>query len=532
MKKADKKKRITELTPDALAQLDPDTLISVIMKLYEQNKQLSEQMQAMLNEKYGKKTEKHENPDQLRLSVQTDATTAETNTSATETKTASSKAPKTKKPGHTRNPMPSHLRRLPIDREPTERERICSCGSHRKHVNQVVRNRRFECVPVSVFVEEIIDHVWQCPACGDSVVVEAEVLEPIKNGTAGPRLLVQIVEDRWLNHLPLYRQEQRFARLGIDINRSTMCGWMTSLSLMLRPIYDCMKALLLNSKIIATDDTPVKVQDRKKKAHIKRGHEWIFMGDNQHPVNLFHYTQGRGRAGPRDFIPGFKGYLLGDCFSGNRALCAETGATFVACRAHDRRYYKKARLNNKQLCDEMLSMYQELFDVEQAARDLCLSADQIVLMRQQESVPILKRMKCWLDKHVLTALPASSFGKAITYSLNNWEALNAFLLDGDLRIDNNLAEQMMKMFATGRKNWYFFGSDEAGLQASIMLSLLATCVRNNIEPGKYLYDVIVRLTQNPQCDPAELMPHVWKSQTNTAEITDVNDTPKVLSEVC
>jgi transposase len=265
-----------------------------------------------------------------------------------------------------------------------------------------------------------------------------------------------------------------FARLGADIPRVTACGWMASLANIFRPVTDCMQAELLKSKVISLDDSPVKVQDRKKKQNIKRGYEWIMMGDDAHPVNVFHYIQSRGRAGPMNLLKGFTGYLQGDCYSGNLALCAQSGATMVACRAHDRRYYKKALSNNKKLAGEILDVYGELFEIERTANDLNLSADQRKKMREQESVPLIQKLKQLIDEHALAALPSSSFGKALAYSRNNWQVLNNYLLDGDLRIDNNLAEQQMKMFATGRKNWYFFGSDEAGEYASIMFSLFST----------------------------------------------------------
>jgi transposase len=517
-----KSKRITKLTPEVLKELDQEALVSIVMKLYEQNVQLSEQLQAFINEKYGRKTERHEDEGQLRLFDQpgekaTDSSPADDQTNS---------APR-KKPGHSRNPMPSHLQKLPIRRDPTADELTCKCGGRRHKVNEVVRNKRFECIPATLRVEEIIDGVWQCPDCNDTIVVAASPLEPIPNGSAGPRLLCKIAEDRWLNHMPYYRQEQAFARIGVDISRSTMCGWMSALATIFAPIYQGMRMELLKSRIIATDDTPVKVQDRSKKSNIKRGHEWIFRGDSEHPVNLFHYTQGRSRAGPRKFIPEFKGFLQGDCFSGNRALCAETGATLVACRAHDRRYYKKARPNNQQLADQMLSWYQQLFEIEQSARDLYLSNDDVIRMRQQESVPLLNKMKAWLEQQIVTALPASSFGKAVAYSLNNWDVLNNFLLDGELRIDNNLAEQEMKRFATGRKNWYFFGSDEAGEQASIMLSIFSTCLRNGVEPGAYLFDVLWRLVANPDCDIETLLPHRWKPEHGDAEIEGLPATPEI-----
>jgi transposase len=517
-----KSKRITKLTPETLKELDQEALVSIVMKLYEQNVQLSEQLQAHINEKYGRKTERHEDAGQLRIFQLPDEKSAEDAQDESEPTAASRK-----KPGHTRNPMPSHLNSEKIRRQPTQDELICKCGAHRQKVNEVVRNKRFECIPAVLYVEEIIDTIWQCPACRDTVVVAASPPEPIPDGKAGPRLLCKIAEDRWLGHSPYHRQEQAFARHGIDIPRSTMCGWMGALAAIFRRIYEGMKAELLKSEIIATDDTPVKVQDRTKKSNIKRGHEWIFMGDSAHPVNLFHYTQGRSRAGPRKFIPGFKGFLQGDCFSGNRALCAETGATLVACRAHDRRYYKKAKANNKQLCDQMLDWYRELFEIEQSARDLHLNKHDVVSMRQQEAVPILDKMKAWLDQQIISALPASSFGKAVGYSLNNWAELNNYLLDGELRIDNNLAEQEMKRFATGRKNWYFYGSDEAGEHASIMLSLFSTCLRNGVEPGAYLLDALQRLTANPDCDIKPLLPYRWNPESKNAEIEGITTAPEI-----
>ena len=510
MKKGSKRTRIIELTPEVLGAFDQDTLIGLVLKLYEQNKQLSEQLRTFFADKYGRKTERHENPEQLRIFSTPDSQSGQE--SAKPEGVAheqESKPVRNKRPGHTKNPMPSNLRRERIRREPGANECVCHCGCHRQKVNEVVRNWRYECVPASVFIQEIVDSVWECPACHDTVVVAAKVNEPIESGKAGPNLLVQIAEDRWLKHQPLYRQEQAFARQGADIPRSTLCGWMAALSARYQRIYDRMKADLLKSKIISTDDTPVKVQDRSRKSNLKRGHEWIFMGDKNYPVNLFHYTEGRGRAAPRDFIPGFKGFIQGDCFSGNQALCAETGATLVACRAHDRRYYKKALQSNKKLCTEMLDMYQELFEIEQTARDLELTGNDTLSLRQQEAVPLLAKMKAWIDEHALSALPASSFGKAIQYSLNNWEALNNYLLDGDLRADNNLAEQQMKVFATGRKNWYFFGSDEAGKQASIMLSLFSTCLRSGVEPRAYLLDTLNILTADPNCDIENLLPHTW-----------------------
>jgi hypothetical protein len=303
-----------------------------------------------------------------------------------------------------------------------------------------------------------------------------------------------------------------------------MVGWMSSIASLLKPVYEEFKKDILLSKVLSADDSPVKVQDRNKKANIRRGYEWIMRGDEAHPANVFYYAPGRGRAAPLTILKEFRGFLQADCFSGNLAICAETGATLVACHAHARRYFNKARANSKELCDQILDMFDALFEVERTARELNLSGEDLVKMRRQESAPLLKQMKEWLDTQILSALPASSFGKAVSYCLNNWDALNVFLSDACLRLDNNLAEQQMKMFATGRKNWYFFGSDESGEVNSILLSVISTCLRNAIEPGAYLRDVLSRIASGANCSPEELVPYRWKP---IAEMEGVQSTPEM-----
>jgi hypothetical protein len=369
--------------------------------------------------------------------------------------------------------------------------------------------------------------VFACTECGDTLVVEPDVpVAALKIG-ADSALLASIPVERFADHMPLHRQEQRFARLGVHINRSTMCGWLALVAKLLRPIYDRMKTMLLLSKVIATDDTPMKVLDRSKSKNIKIGRIWTYRGDDKHPFNIFDYTTGRGRAGPLYFLDNYKGFLLGDCFSGNQAICAETGSIHVACHAHARRYFIKAQPNNKIACTEMLRMYKELFKIESDARELEITGDQLKLMREQESKPILDNMHAWLLKESITALPKSSFGKAVNYCLNNWRELNNFLLDGDLRIDNNLAEQEMKRAAISRKNSLFFGSDKGGENAEVFMSLISTCRRHNVEPMGYLKNAIDMLIANPHADIDLLLPNNWIKKSDFAEFEPSSPTPKL-----
>jgi hypothetical protein len=322
-------------------------------------------------------------------------------------------------------------------------------------------------------------------------------------------MLSYVVVSKFCDHLPLYRMERIFFRNGADISSSTMCGWLASVANLLRGLYEQMRTKLLEAKINKTDDTPIKVQDKKLKKKIKIGRIWVYIGDKEHPFNLFHYTKGRSREGPKKFLRGYKRYLQGDCFSGNYAICAENGAIMVACMAHARRYFKKALLNYREKSEEALVMFQQLFETERVAKELELPAEDVRRMREQESRPVLDKLKTWLDKEYLLSLPKSAFGKAVSYCLNNWEALTAYLQDGDLCIDNNEAEREMKSLATGRKSWLFFGSDNGGENAEVLLSIVSTCKRHGIEPFAYLRDVIERLTLDPNTALEPLLPNVW-----------------------
>lgn len=542
-RKKNKQPSLSEMTPEQLKSLDGDTLVGIVMKLWEQNQQLSEMLRQVVREARMPKTEHFENPEQLRLfgisegepaTESTDDTTAASSEDSGNDSPLPNKKNGAKKKGHTRNPMPAHLQRKKVTgEEPAECDLTCKkCSSKFEKINEILRNSRYESVPLTVFIEDFFALIFQCTGCGDTMTVEPPV-QTIENGKAGPALLIDIAVARFEDHMPYNRQEQRFARMGVPIARTTMVGWMKWIADKLRPLYDRMRELLLLSKAIATDDTPVKVQDRwlkrkkAKKLKIKIGRLWIYRGDEQHPFNVFNYTEGRGRAGPMTFLAGFKGYLLGDCFSGNLAVCAESGGTFVACLVHARRYFIKALPNNQAACKEILQMFSEVFEIERTARALELSTDETKLMRDQEAKPILNKMKKWLDEQVLVALPKSSFGKGVNYCLNNWTYLTNYLLDGDLRADNNLAEQEMKRIACGRKNWYFLGSDEGGRTAEVLLSLMSTCKRHGVNPTEYLFDVLQILTRNPDSDLDPLLPNNWKKNRDSSEIAGCHITPEM-----
>ena len=521
-------------TSETLETLDKGTLVSLLVKMHEQYLQLSESMQALMRERYGPKTERFVDSDQLRL-FEPEATSTAVEQPKTpqpddSSRIDSNKSGKRERKSQGRNPRPSNLKHVPIRGQiPAPEALRCSCCNRPRTLDiEVVRGSRYAYNPATVDVQEFIASIFACSACGSTLVVEPDVPPAALKLNADPALVANIAVERFDDSLPLHRQERRFARLGAPIAKSTMVGWLSVTSQMLRRIYQRMKELLLQSKVIATDDTPMKVQDRTKTKNIKLGRVWGYCGDDEHPVNLFDYTCGRGRVGPLSFLAGFEGFLLGDCFSGNQALCAETGCIHVACHAHARRYFIKAEPNYPGACAEILSMYRDLFRIESDAKELGVSGEQLKLMREQEAKPLLEKMKAWLDHNALIALPKSSFGKAIFYCLNNWTELTNYLLDGHLRIDNNLVEQEMKRVAINRKNSLFFGSDKGGEDAEVFMSLISTCRRHAVDPWRYLTDVIEKLTEDPDRDIEQLLPHTWVPPGESAEITTILAPPKLV----
>jgi hypothetical protein len=350
-------------------------------------------------------------------------------------------------------------------------------------------------------------------------------------GLTPPGLLSYVIVSKYGDHLPLHRLEKILKRHRIDIARSTMCDWMRQAAAALGPLHDLMVRQVLASKVIHTDDTPVNVQDRRR-TKTRTGRFWVYLGDASHPQTVFDYTPSRKRDGPMAFLEGWgkdgRRFLQADAFGGYDGIYAgEAGGavTEVACWAHARRKFYDARHSDHRRSAQALAQIRLLYDVEadastqfeaqepdaEAARPL---ADIRLELRRQRSAPRLAEFKAWLEGLQAIAggpvLPKSPMGQAITYALNQWEALCVYTTDGDLAIDNNAAERALRRIAIGRKNWLFAGSDAGGRTAAILFSLIATCQRHDVEPVAYLKDVLTRIAAHPANQLAELLPNRWK----------------------
>jgi transposase len=260
------------------------------------------------------------------------------------------------------------------------------------------------------------------------------------------------------------------------------------------------------STVIHTDDTPVPVWDPTL-PKTRTGRFWVYVGDVRNPYVVYDYTPRRTRDGPEKFLGGFRGYLQADAFSGYDRMCAGPDVKEVACWAHVRRKFFESRTSAPVPAHAALARIRQLYKIEAAAKEL--SAEERRAVRLRDSVPSLTAFGDWLTEQGRHALPKSPIGQAIAYAQSNWAALIRYTESGDLSIDNNLAERMLRAQAIGRRNWTFLGSDRGGRTAAVLYSLTGTCKRHDIDPFAYLQDVLRLLPSRPADRLDEFLPDVW-----------------------
>jgi transposase len=412
-------------------------------------------------------------------------------------------APKKRTGG--RQPLPRHLKRERIVHDLAEEERHCAvCRQDLRPIGEE-SSERYEYVPAQMTV---IEDVCKKYACACTVKTATKPPQPIEKSTAGASLLAQVIVAKTADHLPLHRQEKIFERHGVDISRKTMCGWLAQCADLLKPLYGAAKEVLFQSKVIGTDDTSVKVLDVKL-PFARTGRIWPYCGDSAHPVILYDYTATRERAGPEEFLKGYRGYLQADAYGGYDAFFKDParGLIEVGCWSHARRYFHKAVDSDQPRMGPALLLIAQLYRVEKQARGR--TPEDRLRLRQLESRPILDKLHDYLLEIQLEVLPKSPEGRAVRYVLKNWTALTRYCEDGDLEIDNNATERAIRGVAVGRHNWVFFGSDEGGKTAAVLRSFVASCQRAGIDPFAWLKDVLSRIADHPITRIAELLPHNW-----------------------
>ena len=415
-------------------------------------------------------------------------------------------APAKHRKGHGRRPIGDHLPRRDVLHDVPEEDRTCNCGRAKTKIGEDV-TEQLDYIPGKIEVLRHIYPKYACSCCKDGVTTAPTASGPIAGGLAAPGLLAYVVVSKFVEHMPLYRQQDELARANILISRSTLCGWLEQCAQLFKPLVELMHKEVLKSQVIQGDETPVPVLDRSRDS-TRKGYIWSTIGDRAHPYTTFHYTDSRSRDGPAEFLKGYAGYLQTDAYASYESVVNASAGKIIAvgCWAHVRREFFDARHNQPREVHYVLGLIAQLYDVEDEVRGR--SDQERLVARQERSVPVLKRLEAYLREQKGLALPKSQFGKAINYALNQWEALLLYASEGRLEIDNNSSERTLRPCAIGRKNWMFFGSDRGGETGAILMSILGGAKRHGIEPFEYVRQLLIALS-SADADLRSLLPDVW-----------------------
>ncbi len=416
------------------------------------------------------------------------------------------------------------LKDLPVERVEyrlPEDEQVCpQCHGPLHEMSTEVR-RTIKVIPAQAVVVEEVAHVYACRKCEQEAtstpIVTAPMPAPVIPGSlASPSAVAYTMSQKYVEGLPLYRQEQQLARLGVALPRQTLANWVLKGADLLAPLYDLMHADLLERDILHADETTLQVLNEPGRPAQTQSYLWLYRtGRDGPPIVLFDYQKTRSGEHPRQFLAGFSGYLHVDGYSAYEGL---PEVTLSGCWAHARRKFDEAlkalphsaRKDGPTAAEQGLKFCNSLFEIERDLRDA--TPEERKAARQERSKPVLDAFKTWLDDHASLALPKTVFGQAVTYCRNQWHKLVVFLQDGRLELDNNRSERSIKPFVIGRKNWLFANTPSGARASAIIYSIVETAKENGLQPFAYLtylLEQLPRLRKAGESDLHALLP--WSS---------------------
>lgn len=433
-----------------------------------------------------------------------------------------------KKPGKKakptgRKPWPAHLPRVIVELLP--QEDITSLVKIGEDITE-----ELEYQSPKLFIRQIVRPRFVAKKSenenkqDDSVILQVPMpVRPLQKASVGSRMLASIICHKFLDHLPLYRQIQQFARLDVPIARSTMSAWVAAVAQLIAPLMEAHRNEVLTAAYLQADETRIQVLDPlKAKGHNSkkpppakshRGFYWVYYDPIERQV-LFEYQPGRGKEYPEKTLNSFNGILQTDGYPLYDAFDKQPTITLAGCMAHVRRKFVEAADSAPKQAEQALALIQQLYHIEAAAREEQLSHQQRLAKRAELARPIWEQWEKWVKEQLLQPfLPKSPIGKALTYAQKRMPFIRRYLDHGHIEIDNNLVENSIRPIALGRKNYLFAGSHQAARNAATFYSLLASCKAHNINPQEYLYHIIENIATFPINRIQELLPKNYDKQT-------------------
>lgn len=399
----------------------------------------------------------------------------------------------------------------------SDEQKLCPCcGEPRQRIGAET-SWQIEYLPGHFERIEHVRHKYACKQCdangdGGNIELADKPGQPIDKGLAGPGLLAYVVTSKFSDYLPLYRLESIFERNGFEIDRATLGIWCRDVAEMVKPLYDLMIRRLLGCHVICTDDTIMPMLSPGN-GKTRSGRMWVYVGDEHNPYNLFDFTLSRSRDGPERFLAGYKQTLLADAYGGYDGVVVSSGITRAGCWAHARRKFVDAEKAHPAIARQAVTLIGRLYAVEDQARSV--NVEDRLHLRRSQSTTILQQLRerllAWKDQ----LLPRHPMAQAVNYALNQWNELNVFVGDGAVPIDNNVSERQMKRIVLNRKNSLFVGNERGGQTAAILASFTSTCRRHDIDPQRYLTQLLINLPDTPMSQLSRWLPDEWKKSNST-----------------
>jgi transposase len=411
---------------------------------------------------------------------------------------------KRKKPG--RRPLPKEFPRITVVHDLSEEEKMCGCGCKKSCIGEDT-SEQLEMQPARFRVVCHIRLKYACKNCqgvdkaeGDSTVnIAPAPVQLIPKSIATPSLLSHVFVSKFCDALPFYRQEGLFRRIGFDLTRATMCTWAMKISEEVKPLLELFCNNIHSGPLINIDETTLQVLHEPGRSFATKSYMWVFRGGApDKPVIVYVYAETRSGDVAANFLGDYQGYVQTDGYGAYDFLDRREGITHVGCWAHVRRKFNEVvqcgiQLGDGGLAREALYKIRQLYRIEREAEVNGLDADELYIKRQEHSKPLLEEFEFWLRENAHKAPPKSLLGKAFAYTLSQWHRLIRYVLDGRLRMDNNLAENAIRPFVVGRKNWLFNDQPEGAAASATFYSLIETAKANGLEPYKYLCYLFDRL---------------------------------------
>lgn len=477
---------ITQKTPEEIRLLISN-LHAINEKQDREIESLRRQLNQQLQHRFGKHSEKLEDPLQGRLF---DEPVAPTDISAAEIAVADEEitipAHKRKKRG--RKPLPKNLPRIQHIYDLSEAEKICPCGCTLTQIGNTT-TEQLEFIPAQVRIIEHVQLKYACKSCENTIKQASKPAQPIPKSIATSGLLSHILVSKFCDHLPFYRQESILQRLGVDIARNTLCYWAMRCADLLAPIVARMRYLMNLYDVGYSDETVVQVLKEAGRPAQSKSYMWLFIGGTSHQrCFIYQYRPSRAHTVPEAFWSSFRGYLHTDGFSGYQTLFNKKPIIGVHCWAHARRkFIEVVRASKKDgVANRVVKQIAKLYKIEKYCKESGFDVNAIQSYREKHAKPVLEKLKVYLEECIRKVPPKSHIGGAMSYTLRFWAGLTRYLEDGRLEIDNNFTERSIKPFVIGRKNWLFFDSTKGADSGAILYSLIETCRAHKVEPYAYL----------------------------------------------